>query len=118
MNEDQYDEEFRRKHPELFRNYRKEPVTAETIKTETEKPFKDAAQLAATALRVGAYHRAAMQADNLRIRTQQFPFRGGSGIIDAKTIPIKPKNSTHLVKELDGYFPSGTLTSPIRTAQR
>ena len=40
---EQYDEEFKRKHPELFRLYRDEPVTAETIKTEAEKPFKDTA---------------------------------------------------------------------------
>ena len=31
---------------------------------------------------------------------------------------IKPKNSANLVKELNGYFPSGNLPTPIQTAQR
>ena len=114
MNEDQYDEEFRRKHPELFRNYRKEPVTAETIKTEGEKPFKDTAQVLATLSRLGIGYQAAVRGDAIRRRYQQFPFRGGDApLVDVKTIPTKPKNSAHLIKELDNYLPS-----PIQTAQR
>ena len=102
MNEDQYDEEFRRKHPELFRNYRKEPVTAETIKTEGEKPFKDTAQVLATLSRLGIGYQAAVRGDAIRQRYQQFPFRGGDApLVDVKTIPTTPKNSTNLVKELD-----------------
>jgi len=105
MNEEQYDEEFRRKHPELFRNYRKEPVTAETIKTEAEKPFKDTAQVLATASKLGIAYQTAVRGDAIRRRYQQFTFRGGDDpLVDVSTIPTKPKNSAHLVKKLDGYF--------------
>tara|TARA_A100001037_G_scaffold293266_1_gene309664 strand:+ start:950 stop:2371 length:1422 start_codon:yes stop_codon:yes gene_type:complete len=91
MNEEQYDEAFRRKHPELFRNYRKEPVTAETIKTEGEKPFKDTAQVLAMISRLGIAYQTAVQGDAIRQRYQKFPFRGGDDpLVNVKPIPTKP----------------------------
>ena len=82
---EQYDKEFRRKHPELFRHYRDEPVTAETIKTEAEKPFKATAQVLATASRLGLAYQAARMSEYTRLRYQQFPFRGG----DAPLVDVK-----------------------------
>ena len=82
---EQYDEEFRRKNPSLFRNYREEPVTAETIKEEHEKPFQNLAQLLATSSKLGLAYQAARMSEYTRLRYQQFPFRGGNApLVDVK----------------------------------
>ena len=82
---EQYDEEFRRKNPSLFRNYRDEPVTAETIKEEHERPFQNLAQGLATASKLGLAYQAARLSEYTRLRYQQFPFRGG----DAPLVDVK-----------------------------
>ena len=78
----------------LYNLYRREPVTADTIKTEAEKPFKDTAQVLAMISKLGIAYQTAVHGDYIRQRYQQFPFRGGDApLIDVNPIETKPNYS-------------------------
>ena len=98
------------KYKGLFRNYRREPVTADTIKTEAEKPFQDAAQVLAAASKLGLAYQAARLSEYTRLRYQQFPFRGGDApLIDVKSTSPNPESiinpifDAHRFKRIHSY---------------
>ena len=95
----------------LFGNYRDEPVTAETIKDEAEKPFKNLAQLGLFVTKTGAAYNTLKIGNNIRQRYQQFPFRGGDApLIDVKSISTKPTSSA-IVNQNQGVSTSTSLTN-------
>ena len=106
------------KYKGLFRNYRREPVTADTIKTEAEKPFKDTAQGLAMISKLGISYQTAVHGDYIRRRYQQFPFRGGDApLVDVKATPINNKenimNEVFQIKDFtSGSIRKGGLFDP------
>lgn len=77
---EQYDEEFKRKNPSLFSNYRDEPVTAESIKEDHEKPMRAAGNLMLMGGKMKLAGTMAPILEKARLR--------GQGIVDIDYRPI------------------------------